>query len=100
MPKLGDDELRPIIEGALTEKDGAKFVYQPELFEKLEKHKVTIQDLLHVCRNWEILQDVRWDGVSWRYKICGYNCDNKWMAVVLAVNNQFKRRSNNGFSLF
>ena len=64
MPKLGDDELRPIIEGALTEKDGAKFVYQPELFEKLEKHKVTIQDLLHVCRNWEILQDVRWDGVS------------------------------------
>ena len=87
MPKLGDDELRPIIEGALTEKDGAKFVYQPELFDKLEKHRVTIQDLLHVCRNWEILQDVRWDGVSWRYKICGWNCDNKWMAVVLAINN-------------
>ena len=60
---------------------------QPELFDKLEKHGVTIQDVLHVCRGWEVLHDVRRDGVSWRYKICGRNCDNKWMAVVLAVNN-------------
>lgn len=88
MPKLEDEELRRIIEDALAEKDGAKFVYQPELFDKLEKHRATIQDLLHVCRKWEVLQDVRWDGVSWRYKICGWNCDNKWMAVVLAINDR------------
>ena len=64
MPKLGDEELRRRIEDALAGKDGAKFVYQPELFDKLERHRVTIQDLLHVCRKWEVLQDVRWDSVS------------------------------------
>ena len=79
MPKLEDEELRRIIEEALAEKDGAKFVYQPELFDKLEKHRVTIQDLLHVCRNWEVLQDVRWDGVSWRYKyVDGIVTINGW----------------------
>ena len=87
MPRLGCEELRRVIEKALAEKDGATFVYQPELFEKLEKHGVTIQDVIHVCRGWEVLRDVRRDGVSWCYKICGWNCDKKWMAVVLAVNN-------------
>ena len=87
MLRLGCEELRRVIEKALAGKDGAKFVYQSELFEKLKKHGVTIQDVLHVCRGWEVLHDVRRDGVSWRYKICGWNCDDKWMAVVLAVND-------------
>ncbi len=31
---------------------------QPELFEKLEKHGVTIQDVLHVCREWEVFHEI------------------------------------------
>lgn len=36
MLRLGSEGLRRVIERALAGKDGAKFVYQPELFEKLK----------------------------------------------------------------
>jgi len=87
MQRLKPELLRKAIENALEEKDGAKFYYQPRLFEKLERHGVTMQDLLHICRTWEVLHRVQRDGASWRYKIGGWNCDHKWMAVVLAVND-------------
>lgn len=83
---LSQEDLRQAIQQALNNKDGARFMYDPgKLLEKLEKHGVSIQDLLCVCRGWEVLQSTRWDGGTWRYRIEGYNSDKKWMAAVLSV---------------
>lgn len=83
---LSEEDLRQAIEHALNNINGAKFIYDPEkLLEKLEKHGVSIQDLLCVCRGWEVFRSTRWERGTWRYRIEGYNSDKKWMAAVLSV---------------
>ena len=84
--RLSLEGLRKAIQDALNNKNGAKFIYNPEkLLEKLEKHGVSIQDLLCVCRGWEAIGTTRWQTGAWRYRIEGYNTDKKWMAAVLSI---------------
>lgn len=83
---LNEKDLRRIIDDALNEKNGARFIYDPTtLLNKLEKHGVSIQDLLCVCRGWDVLRSFRWQRKAWRYRIEGYNSDKKWMAAVLSI---------------
>jgi hypothetical protein len=85
--QLTEAALREAIENAINER-GAIFAYAPDLFKKLQKHNVSIQDLLHICRAWTVLGEARWDDNydGWRYRIEGINLNGKWMAGVLAVN--------------
>jgi len=83
--RLGAEQLREVIVAALNSEFRAKFIFQDDLFDKLQGHGVSDLDLLHVCRNWQRLHGSSWDGTAWRYRIEGDNLDGKWMAVVLAV---------------
>ncbi len=82
---LSEDNLRKTILAALDNENEARFIYGDKLFEKLQKHGVSIQDLVYVCRNWEVLRTTRWQRRCWRYRVEGCNLENKWMAVVVAV---------------
>jgi len=83
---LSDAELKRVIVAALNNDDGAKFTYNPEeLLPKLEKHGVSIQDLIHVCRNWVWVRERKWDSSTWRYVVEGENLDGRWMRVVIAT---------------
>lgn len=64
---------------------GDGFLYSPQLFEKLARHGVSIQDLLYVSEHWELIRITRRVHGEWRYRIEGPNLDGKWMAVVLSV---------------
>jgi len=83
--RLSEDQLRQVIRAASNKEEGTSFLYGDQLFAKLGKHGVAIQDLLWVCKTWEVLRTVKWDGHAWRYRIEGMNVDGKWMAVVVAV---------------
>jgi len=80
---LSETDLRRVFAKALSSPDG--LVYSPKLFEKLGRHGVSIHDLLHVCRNWELIRSTRWQYGEWRYRVEGLNLDGKWMAVVVSV---------------
>lgn len=83
---LTDNELRGAISSAINNEGGAKFVYDPDvLLPKLERHGVSIQDLLCICQSWVWRRETRWDKNTWRYKIEGEDLDGHWMAVVIAV---------------
>ncbi|MEO6665685.1 MAG: hypothetical protein ABIO65_02775 [Nitrospiria bacterium] len=75
--------MRRVLDQVLT-RDGA-LVYGASLFEKLARRGVSVLDLLHVCRRWEVLRSTRFEYGEWRYRIEGPNLDGKWMAVVLSV---------------
>ncbi|MGH7146656.1 MAG: hypothetical protein ACREIJ_01975 [Nitrospiraceae bacterium] len=81
--QLSEADLRRVFEKALSSAEG--FLYSPKLFEKLERHGVSIQDLLHVCRHWELIRSTRWQYGEWRYRVEGANLDGKWMAAVVSV---------------
>ena len=83
--KLPEPLLRKAIIQAVNSEHSAKFVQGTRLFEKLEGHGVTIEDLLKVCRKWKVLRSARWEKGMWRYRIEGFNCDDRWMAAVVAV---------------
>ncbi len=83
--KLSEEELRRAILQALDEKDGARFVYDEKLSKKLADRRLSVQDLRCVCRDWQHLRSIEWDGSSWRYRVEGENLDGRWMATVLAV---------------
>jgi len=83
--KLSAPQLRKAILQALNSEHSARFIQGKKLFEKLEGHGVTIEDLFEVCRKWKVLRSPRWQKGMWRYRIEGYNCDNRWMAAVVAV---------------
>lgn len=80
--QLSEADLRKVIANA---RRGNGFLYSPQLFEKLARHGVSIQDLLHVSEHWELIRTTRWAQGEWRYRIEGLNLDEKWMAVVLSV---------------
>lgn len=80
--QLSEADLRKVITNA---RRGNGFLYSPQLFEKLARHGVSIQDLLHVSDHWELIRSTRWVHGEWRYRIEGPNLDGKWMAVVLSV---------------
>ena len=82
---LSIDALRKVIKAALDNAGNARFRYGINLFGKLQRHGVSIQDLLYVCHQWQILRSIKWQRGAWRYKIEGDNCDGRWMAVVLAI---------------
>ena len=82
-PPLTATELRVVLDQVLT-RDVA-LVYGARLFEKLARHVVSVLDLLHVCRRWEVVHSTRFEYGEWRYRIEGPNLDGKWMAVVLSV---------------
>lgn len=79
---LSEAELRKVIAQA-RRRDS--FLYSQHLFEKLARHGVSIQDLLHVSDHWEVLRSTRLVQGEWRYRLEGPNLDDKWMAVVLCV---------------
>ena len=82
---LSVDALRKVIKAALDNQGKARFRYGVNLFEKLQGHGVSIQDLLYVCHQWQILRSMRWQKGAWRYRIEGDNCNGQWMAAVVAI---------------
>ena len=82
-PPLTATELRVVLDQVLTS-EGA-LVYGARLFEKLARRGVSVLDLLHVCRHWDVLRSTRVEYGEWRYRIEGPNLDGKWMAMVLSV---------------
>jgi len=80
---LSEADLRRVFAKTLSGLEG--LLYSPKLFEKLERHGVSIQDLLHVCRHWELIRSTRWQYGEWRYRVEGPNLDGKWMAAVVSV---------------
>ncbi len=83
VPPLTEAELRRVLDEVLT-REGA-LVYGGNLFEKLTRRGVSVLDLLHVCRHWQVLRSTRVAYGERRYRIEGPNLDGKWMAVVLSV---------------
>lgn len=83
VPPLTEPDLRRVIDRALAHE--GRFVYGARIFEKLATHGVSMVDLVHVCRHWEVLRSTRFDYGEWRYRIEGPNTDGKWMAVVLSI---------------
>ena len=79
---LAEPELRQVIEAA---RGAGELLYSSRLFDKLAKHGVSIQDLLHICRHWELIRTTRWVQSEWRYRIEGPTLDGKWMAAVVSV---------------
>lgn len=80
--QLSEADLRKVIAKA---RRGGGFLYSPQLFEKLGRHGVSVQDLLYVSEHWELIRTTRLVHGEWRYRIEGPNLDGKWMAVVLSV---------------
>ena len=80
--RLSEAELRKVITEA---RNSDSFLYSHQLFEKLAKHGVSVQDLLHVSDHWEVMRSTRLVQGEWRYRLEGPNLDGKWMAVVLCV---------------
>ncbi len=77
------DVLGQAIIDAIEGRNG-RFLYGPDLFEKLEKHKCSILDLSHVCRTWEREAHELDDYDCWRYVLEGPNLNGKWMRAIVA----------------
>lgn len=84
---LSEAELREVIEDSFLSRNGRTFYYDPELLNKLSRHGVFIQDLLHILHTWQRMEPV-WDEKysGWRYILQGLNLNAKWMKAVIAHN--------------